>query len=114
MGIFVIAEVFTNKPQPVKPELKYGLYVLAILGSLFGLSSTLPDVSNLKTIYKVYGSEIGLILVFDIFCNIIIPLGLIGAGGYVVTLQKDFINGKHTFISFDKVNLSCLSYIYST
>lgn len=113
LGIFVIAQVLTQEPKPVKAELKYGLYVLATLGSLFGLSSALPDVSNWKTIYKVYGSEIGLILIFDIFCNIVIPLFLVGVGWYVVTLQADYINGKFVFDSVKGI-FFILSNVHST
>ena len=97
MGAFVCAQVFklaqSGSQPPADPELRYGLYVLAALGSLFGLAVTLPDITNYRTIYKCYGRRIGIIYLMDMMCNIVIPLFLIGVGCYLVTLQADYING---------------------
>ena len=93
LGLFVIAQVLTTSNPEVDPNLKIGLYVLASLGSAFGVFSTLPDVTNYKTIYAVYGNRIGPIYIIDTLVNVFIPLFLAVAGFMIVTLQADYING---------------------
>ena len=93
LGLFVIAQVLTTSNPEVDPNLKIGLYVLASLGSAFGVFSTLPDVTNYKTIYAVYGNRIGPIYIIDTLVNVFIPLFLAVAGFMIVTLQVDYING---------------------
>lgn len=77
----------------VDPNLQVGLYVLATLGSLFGLFSALPDIINYKTIFTVYGNKIQPIYIIDVTVNVLIPIFLAFAGFRLVTLQADYING---------------------
>jgi len=94
LGVFVIAQVLrTGTGQVVEKELKYGLYVLATLGSMFGFAAALPEIYNWRTIYSVYGSKFNVIYVVDVICNVIIPLFLVVVGWWIVTLQADYING---------------------
>ncbi len=93
MGYFVVSQVLQDTSGEVNPELQYGLYFLAALGSIFGIVSTLPDIINAKTIFAVYGNKIGPIYVFDVIINVLIPLFLAVVGFRLVTLQQDYING---------------------
>jgi hypothetical protein len=93
MGYFIISQVLTMDNAKVDPNLQVGLYVLATLGSLFGLFSALPDIINYKTIFTVYGNKIQPIYIIDVTVNVLIPIFLAFAGFRLVTLQADYING---------------------
>lgn len=92
---FVVAQTLSLNRQGVKTQddLRWGLYLLATLGSVFGLASAAPDMTNWRTIYKLFGNQIGLIYLIDVAVNILIPIILVCVGWYLVTLQGDYING---------------------
>ena len=89
----MIAQVLTDSEKKQDPNLEIGLYILASLGSLFSFSSTLPEILNFWTIFSIYGQHSGPIYLIDVFVNLVIPMSLVVAGFWIVTLQADYING---------------------
>lgn len=90
LGVFVIAQVLipgSGKEVEKYAELKYGLCVLASLGSLFGFAAALQLIYNWRT------STPCVIYVVDVICNVVIPLFLVVVGWWIVTLQADYIQG---------------------
>ncbi len=69
--------------------LRYGLWVLAFLGSFYAFLVAIPEVtSTLRAIDVLYNGRMGVLCVVDIIVNIIIPLVLVVAG-FIVIIQED-------------------------
>ena len=73
--------------------LKYGLWVLASLGSVYSFLIAVPEISStMEAVRSFYNGQVGFLLIVDVIVNIIIPLALVGAGFIVIVQEKSFID----------------------
>lgn len=96
MTTFVVFQVYETdrlgQDTDKAPLLKYGLWVLASLGSLYSALLAVPEITQAIKSLQFYGF-IGIIPIIDLFVNIAIPIILVPCGFIVIVQENEgFIN----------------------
>jgi hypothetical protein len=94
---FVFMQVinnFINDTDEVDDLLRYGLWVLASLGSLYSFLIAIPEVrSTIEAVQILYKGRFSLLMAIDVIVNIFIPSILVVIGFLVVIQDREgFIN----------------------